>query len=197
MHELYGRLFWSHLVRGSKATGETTRLAILREGQPSTLEVTLERRSAEDQLVPSYTFGKAPNYLIKGGMLFQELSQPLLEAFGEEWQSRAPLDLLDAWQNPTEYEDRAERIVFLSGVIATPATVGYEPLRNLIVDEVNGTPIRDMRSLITAFDTPPTDGLHAISFRDEGILIYLDEVTSTAVDTQLMQRGISRLSRAE
>ena len=162
-----------------------------------TLEVELERLTIEDQLVPSYTFDSAPNYLIKGGMLFQELTQSLLEAFGEEWKSRAPLDLLNAWQNPSDYEEEADRVVFLSGVIATPATVGYEPLRNLIVSEVNGTPIRNMKNLITAFDNPPADGLHAIRFRDEGILIYLDEVTSTAVDSQFMQRGINRLSRAE
>lgn len=196
-HERYGRLFWSHLVRGSKATGETTSLEILRDGELQVLEVTLERRSVDEQLVPSYTFGKAPNYLIKGGMVFQELSQPLLESFGEEWQTRAPLDLLNAWQNPSDYEEDADRIVFLAGVIATPATVGYEPLRNLIVEEVNGVAIRDMKGLLEAFNNPPADGLHAIAFQGEGILVYLDEVTATAVDSQLMQRGINRLSRAE
>lgn len=196
-HERYGRLFWSHLVRGSKATGTELAIEILRNGEPQTLTVTLERQAVEDQLVPAYTFGTAPNFLIKGGMLFQELSESLLEAFGDEWETRAPLDLLDAWQNPSDYEDQAERVVFLSGVIATPATVGYEPLRNLIVEEVNGTPIRDMISLIEAFSNPPGDGLHAIKFRDEDILIYLDEVASTSVDTQLIQRGITRLSRAE
>ena len=196
-HDIYGRLFWSHLVRGSKAIGESANLEILREGEPLTVEVPLERLEVDDQLVPSYAFGIAPNYLIKGGLLFQELSQPLLEAFGEEWRSRAPLNLLDAWENPTAYEDDFDRIVFLSGVIATPATVGYEPLRNMIVSEVNGTPIRNMSSLVSAFDNPPADGLHSIRFKDEEILIYLDEVTSTAVDSELMQRGISRLHRAD
>lgn len=196
-HELYGRLFWSHLVRGAKAVGETITLGILREGQPQDIEVTLERLEVEDQLVPSYTFGRAPSYLVKGGMLFQELNQPLLEAFGEEWRSRAPLNLLDAWENPSSYEEDHDRIVFLSGVIATPATVGYEPLRNLIVSEVNGTPIRNMKGLIAALDNPPANGLHSIRFKDENMQIYLDEVTATAVDTQLMQRGITQLSRTD
>ena len=196
-HEIYGRLFWSHLVRGSKAIGESATLEVLREGEPLTVEVPLERLEISDQLVPSYAFGTPPNYLIKGGLLFQELSQPLLEAFGEEWRSRAPLNLLDAWENPTAYEEDYDRIVFLSGVIATPATVGYESLRNMIVSEVNGTPIRSMSSLVAAFDNPPADGLHSIRFKDEEILIYLDEVTSTAVDGELMQRGISRLHRAD
>jgi len=196
-HELYGRLFWSHMVRGSRAVGETVSLGILRDGKPLDIEVTLERLKAEEQLVPSYSFGVPPNYLIKGGMLFQELNQPLLEAFGDEWKSRAPLNLLHAWENPSDYEDDHDRIVFLSGVIATPATVGYEPLRNLIVSEVNGTSIRNMKDLTTAFDSPPADGLHSIRFRDEAFQIYLDEVTSTAVDSQLVERGITRLYRTE
>jgi len=196
-HELYGRIFWSHLVRGAKGAGEELQLEVLRDGEPLELTAKLERRDFREELVPAYTFGEAPNFLVKGGFVFQELTRPLLEAFGDEWEARAPLNLLDAIENPEKYEDKAERIVFLAGVIATPATVGYEPLRNLIVTEVNGKPVRDMKSLIAAFDEVPPDGLHAISFEDEDFDVYLDEVVSTAVDTQLLQRGLNRLSRAE
>src|SRR5690606_11732355 len=148
-----------------------------------------------DQLVPAYTFGEAPRFHVKGGLVFQELTRPLLEAFGKDWETRAPLNLLDVYQNPEKYESRGERIVFLAGVIATPATVGYEPLRNLIVTKVNGRPVRDMKSLVEAFDSPGEDGLHAIEFDEEKFTVHLDEVVSTAVDEQLLQRGLSRLSR--
>ena len=36
-----------------------------------------------------------------------------------------------------------DRVVFLSGSIPTPATVGYESLRNLIVRKVNGKEVRE------------------------------------------------------
>ena len=134
---------------------------------------------------------------MEGGLVFQELTRPLLEAFGEEWQSRAPLNLLDVYENPQKYEARAHRIVFLAGVIATPATVGYEPLRNLIVTKVNGQEIKDMKSLIEAFDKGGSDGMHAIEFADEKFTVHLDEAVSTAVDEQLIQRGLAPLSRAE
>ena len=55
------------------------------------------------------------------------------------------------------------RVVFLSGVIPTPATVGYERLRNLIVHKVNGKEIKDMKSLIDAFDGNMNE-LHSIEF---------------------------------
>ena len=157
----------------------------------------LDRRDEQDQLVPAYTFGKAPSYLVKGGLVFQELTRPLLEAFGDEWQSRAPLNLLDVYENPQKYESRGRRIVFLAGVIATPATVGYEPLRNLIVTKVNGKDIKDIKSLIEAFGQPGADGMDRIEFDEEEFSVYIDEAASDAVDAQLLQRGLSRLSKAE
>jgi S1-C subfamily serine protease len=192
----YGRLYWSHLVRGAKSSGDRLKLDLLRDGQALSVEAVLDRRDEKDQLVPAYTFGKAPSYLVKGGFIFQELTRPLLEAFGEEWQTRAPLNLLDVYENPQKYESRGRRIVFLAGVIATPATVGYEPLRNLIVTKVNGKEIKDMKSLVEAFDQAGEDGLHAIEFDEEKFTVHLDEVVSTAVDEQLLKRGLPRLSRA-
>jgi S1-C subfamily serine protease len=192
----YGRLYWSHLVRGAKSSGDRLKLDLLRDGQAIAVEAVLDRRDEKDQLVPAYTFGKAPSYLVKGGLIFQELTRPLLEAFGDEWQTRAPLNLLDVYENPQKYESRGRRIVFLAGVIATPATVGYEPLRNLIVTKVNGKAIKDMKSLIAAFDQPGPEGLHAIEFDEEKFTVHLDEVVSTAVDEQLLKRGLPRLSKA-
>jgi S1-C subfamily serine protease len=193
----YGRLYWSHLVRGAKASGDKVALVVQRDGQPLELEAVLDRRDESDQLVPAYAFGKAPSFLVKGGLIFQELTRPLLESFGNEWQSRAPLNLLDVLENPQKYESRGRRIVFLSNVIPTPATVGYEPLQSLIVTKVNGKEIKDMKSLIEAFDQVPEGGLHAIEFDEEKFHVYLDETVSTAVDEQLLERGLPRLSRAE
>lgn len=196
-HQLYGRLFWSHLVRGAKGAGESVTLGIIRNGKTQELTAQLERRKISNEIVPSYTFGQAPNFLVKGGLVFQELTIPLLQSYGEEWQARAPLNLLDVIENPEKYEDKIDHAVFLAGVIATPATVGYEPLRNLIVTEVNGKPIRNMKGLIAAFDAVPEDGLHSIEFDQEKFKVYLDEIVSTAVDTQLIERGLTRLSRTE
>jgi hypothetical protein len=120
----------------------------------------------------------------------------MLESFGKDWQSRAPLNLLDAYENPEKYSAAVDHIVFLSGVIPTPATVGYESLRNLIVHKVNGQLIKDMKSLIAAFKGHPGP-LHAIEFSEENLTVYLDEAVTSSVDAQLLQRGITRLSRTE
>ena len=194
-HPNYGSLFWGHLIRGEKFTGDSITLSLLRDGQPLELKAVLTREEESARLVPNYNFGNAPNYLIKGGLVFQELSRPLLESFGEDWASRAPLEFLDALENPDKYEGKVDRIIFLSGSIPSPATVGYESLRNLIVRKVNGRDIKDMKSLIAAFNANMTE-LHSIEFAEEDFKVYLDDAVSTTVDTQLLKRGITRLSRA-
>ena len=194
-HPNYGSLFWAHMVRGEKFTGDIVTLSLLREGQPLEVKATLTREDEKSQIVPIYQFDRAPNYLVKGGLLFQELSRPLLEAYGEEWTSRAPLNFLDALENPDQYAGKVERIVFLSGAIPTPATIGYEGLRNLTISEVNGKPIKNMKSLISAFDGNLGE-VHTIKFAEEDYAIYLDEALSSQVDAGLLKRGIPRLYRA-
>jgi S1-C subfamily serine protease len=192
----YGSLHWGHLVRGEKSTGDVVTLSLLRDGQPLEIKATLAREEESSKLIPAYSFGKAPNFLVKGGLVFQELSRPLLESFGENWQSRAPLDFLDALKNPEKYEGKVDRIIFLSGSIPTPATVGYESLRNLIVQKVNGKDVKNMKSLIDAFQGN-LEERHSIKFQQDDFTIYLDEAASSAVDSQLLKRGITRLSRSE
>jgi S1-C subfamily serine protease len=195
-HPGYGSIFWGHLVRGEKTIGDTVTLSVLRDGEPLEIPAGLTREEESSKLVPGYTFGTAPNFLVKGGLVFQELSVPLLEAYGKDWESRAPLDFLDALENPEKYEDDMDRIVFLSGSIPTPATVGYESLRNLIVRKVNGKQVRDMKSLKAAFDGN-TEELHSIEFDKEDFKVYLDDALATQVDSQLLERGINSLSRTE
>lgn len=191
-HDRYGRLFWSHLIRGSKKIGDTISLRILRDGEEMTIEARLSR--PVEQLIPTQMYDQAPSYLIKGGLVFQELSQTYLEAFGKEWQTRAPLDLLDALNNPEDYEEGRRRLVFLSRVVATPATIGYDRVANLIVEEVNGKKIEDMASLVAAFQEPQ-DGLHSIRVNDIPYVLYLDAKLSDFVDKRLIESGLPSLQR--
>lgn len=196
-HPVFGRLFWSHLVKGSKAPGSEIELKVLREGKEITIAATLEKPDPAEDLVPVHIHGRAPLYLVKGGFIFQELTRPLLSAFGENWREEAPLSLIDPLENPEAYADRMDRVVVVTGVIPTPATLGYEGLRNLIVTDVNGQAIRDMASLFKAFEKAPADGIHQIEFDGEEFPIHLDAAASDFVDGELLKRGLTRLHRVE
>ena len=195
-HPDYGSLAWGHLVRGSRSPGDVVTLSLLRAGKPLELKATLRREEDDSRLVPNHLFDKAPNYLVKGGLLFQELSRPMLEGFGQNWQSSAPLELLDAYEHPEKLEEEVRRVVILSGVIPTPATVGYERVRTVVVHRVNGRRIRDIKELIEAFQEPRKD-IHEIELPYLNLTIHLDEKTSSEVDAELLQRGITRLSRSD
>lgn len=195
-HPNYGPMPWGHLVRGEKSVGETISLGVRRDGQALELPAKLTREEDSSKLVPTHTYDQAPNFLIKGGMLFQELTLPYLMEFGENWRSQAPLNLMDAYENPENHEGRLRRVVFLAGVIPTPATVGYERLRHLIVTHVNGKEIVDLKSLQEAL-AGNLGGRHAVEFADENLTIHLDEQVCTAVDAELLKRGLSQLSRVK
>lgn len=190
----YGPLYWSHLIRGSKLVGDKVKLTVWRDSAKLELEATLNRRDPAKDLVPPYQFDIPPNYLVKGGLVFQELTRPLLEAFGKDWQSSAPLNLVDVLLNPEDHEAEHDRVVFLSAVIPTPATIGYEPLRNLIVKQVNGKPVRDMKGLTEALKAAQ-DGLHSIRFDQNDLTIQLDAKLSDEIDAELLQRGLPSLMR--
>lgn len=190
----YGRLFWSHLIRGNHKVGDSVKVTVLRKGEEKEFTAVLSRPGK--RLIPSHTLDQSPNYLVKGGFIFQELSGSYLRAFGKDWESTAPLNLLDALTTPEDYEQGRNKLVFLSATIPTPATTGYESLRNFIIAKVNGQEIADIPSLVKAFQTPGTDGLHTIEFADgQPKTIYLDGKISDAIDAELLKRGIPALSR--
>lgn len=195
--EKYGSLFWVQLVRSFNSSGDKIKLKILRDGKINEVEATLTRQEESTRLVPNYTFDKAPNFLLRGGLVFQELTRPLLEAYGDKWETQAPLTYLDALSNPEKYQDTRDRLVCLTAVIPTPATVGYEALRNLIVDKIDGKNIRNIKDAIAALGVATPNNIHSIEFVDENIKIYIDHSLSNKIDETLLQRGINRLSRTE
>ena len=182
------------MIRGSLKIGDEATLKILRGGKEVIKTAVLDRPG--ERLVAHYTYDQAPRYLVKGGLIFQELTATYLKAFGNDWESKAPLNLLDVLSSPEDYEEGRNHVVFLSATIPTPATTGYEQLRNFIVTKVNGKNIPDIDALIEAFGHPDADGLHTIEFADgPPKSIYLDATLSDRVDAELLKRGIPSLSK--
>ncbi|MEZ7957718.1 MAG: PDZ domain-containing protein [Rubritalea sp.] len=193
--ENYGPLHWAHLIGGSKKSGEKVTLSLLRNGAPMTKVVTLSRQP--EGIIPSHMYGKAPRYLVKGGFVFQELTNSYLKVFGDEWKTRAPLGLLDAFNHPEDYEMGRNRLVILSRTIPTEATLGYERISSVIVTKVNGKEIADIPSLVNAFKTPEKNGIHTIEVDNVLKKLYLDAETAAKVEANFLKQGLPSLSRVE
>lgn len=193
--ENYGPLHWAHLIGGSKKSGEKVTLSLLRNGATMTKVVTLSRQP--EGIIPSHMYGKAPRYLVKGGFVFQELTNSYLKVFGDEWKTRAPLGLLDAFNHPEDYEMGRNRLVILSRTIPTEATLGYERISSVIVTKVNGNEIADIPSLVNAFKTPEKNGIHTIEVDNVLKKLYLDAETAAKVEANFLKQGLPSLSRVE
>ena len=192
-HQDYGKLFWPHLVRGGPVMGSKAPIQVLRKGKVQTIEATLQK--SPSRLVPGYLYDEAPPFLIKGGLVFQELSRPYLEAFGKDWATRAPLNLLDVLSSPEDYEKGRRRVVVLTRVVATEATIGYDRIAGQIIKSVNGDPVGGLPELAQALEAVPKNGIHTIETDKEPYQIFLDESLSDQVDKDFVTRGLPTLKR--
>ena len=185
-------------MRGGAKAGDTVSVDLIRDGKPMTVEVKLSRKPPEDYLIDPYMFDRGPRYVIFGGLIFQELTLPYLESWGEDWPNRAPFKLVYANANPESYEEEGrKKLVFLSNVLKTPSTLGYESLTSAILTEVNGKTITDIKDLADALSETPEGGIHTIEFNDFPKIIYVDDSSSRFVNEQLIQYGINKLERLE
>ena len=196
---LYGTLSCSHLVRDEDFVNQELKVKVQRDGKPLDLSGKLIRKDVKDNIVWPYLFDRGSNYLIEGGLIFQELSVPYLQSFGEDWENSAPLRLVFAAKHTEDFEKQGRRkIIILGGVLPTRSTQGYQQLGGLIVDKVNDKTIKDLNDLNTAFKEAK-DGTHKIEFEEFPKIIYLDEATTEVNNTELLNGPyrIARLKRIE
>ncbi len=185
---LYGRSSLVHLIRTLYHVGDTLNVQVYRQGRMLPIEVVLDHRSPDQYLVPPYQYDQPPAYLIVGGLILQELSMPYLREYGNDWASTAPIDLLYYQQNQDYLNgDQREKIVIISDTIATPYSIGYENLSNLVVTRVNGKSIGKLADVRRALATP-LNGFHAIELQQHPKVIYLDPKELPLIHQLISQR---------
>jgi hypothetical protein len=196
-HPLYGRMLFALLFSDGRRPGDTIPVKVLRDGRRLDLQLTLRAMRPEEDRVPAYVFGHGPDYVVVGGLVFEELTRPYLGAWGD-WARRAPPRLLVALdREPLEEEAGAEpkRIVLLSSVLPDAANLGYQDLHDLIVARVNGRPIRRLADLRQAFASP-RGGFHVVEFLpgEPTERLVLDATEAAAAATRLREAyGVEKL----
>lgn len=182
----YGALNAGHLVRGRAYVGEKVEIKVLRDGKETTLTGELTRKQPEDHLVLPYLFDKGPRYVLMGGLLFQELSRPYLDAFGEDQRSGAILRLAHIAAHPDDHDKGGrKKIVFLSLVLPTPSAQGYDKLGGQVVTKVNGKTINDLNDLSEAFKDHK-DPWHVVELGDFPHILYLDAFNAERDNMRLL-----------
>jgi S1-C subfamily serine protease len=193
---VYGRISLGHLVCTKHFEGDMVPVSISRDGARVEARVPVARRSPEEYLSEPYVIDKAPDFFVLGGLIFQELSRQYLKEFGSDWQRKAPLELLniDRTQSESDIETR-KRVVVLTRVLPSDVTVGYEELRNLVLQRINGEAINRLSDVPTAL-RKMKDGVHRLEFSGDPSLIFIDASAAEAVGPALQKSyGLPSLSR--
>jgi hypothetical protein len=186
----YGKIPLSHLFSTHHFAGDKVNLQILRSGERKTLDATLSRRNPNDYVSDPYIIDARPRYIVVGGLILQELSRQYLKDFGADWVRRAPSRLVYSDRFQTElYKDGPRKLVFLSRVLPTSATVGYEELNHLLIKRINGIELQSLDDVPGALDKP-LNGFHRIDFEEDPKTIYLDaaEIEKTEQTVQKQYR---------
>jgi S1-C subfamily serine protease len=186
----YGKIPVSHLFNAHHFVGDKVTLTILRAGERKTLDVALTRRPPSSYVSDPYIIDHRPRFVIVGGLILQELSRQYLKDFGADWLRRAPERLIYCDRFQTElFKDGPRKLVFLSRVMPTSATVGYEDLNNLLVKKINGIALQTLDDVPRALEKP-VNGFHKIEFEEDPKTIYLDaaEIQKTERTVQMQYR---------
>ena len=183
----YGKLAVSHLLSTKHFTGETVKLSIVRKGEKQDLDIVLDHRGPEDYVSDPYVIDRAPRFYILGGLVLQELSRQYLKEFGNDWAKRAPDDLvyIDRYQSDL-YPDGGRKVVVLSRVLPSDATIGYEQLRGLVVTNINGVPLKGLADVPGAL-AKAENGLHKVEFGSDPGRIWIDAAAAEALGPVLKQ----------
>jgi hypothetical protein len=80
------------------------------------------------------------------------LSEPYLRSWGTDWRQRCPFRL-SYYDMDKVTPERPQRVV-LSQVLPYTANIGYESMRNTVIDEINGMKIRRISDIVTALKMP-------------------------------------------
>jgi S1-C subfamily serine protease len=126
--------------------GERTALEILREGRTRHVDLVLDRRLGEGKLVPGPLHDRQPPYYIFGGLAFCPVSVNYVQAWGDEWWTRAPRHLLALLDRRVRFD--GEQAVVLCSVMSAELNSGYEENAESLIVEADDQPVRNLRQLV-------------------------------------------------
>ena len=183
----YGKLAISHHISTKHFVGETIGLTVVRKGEKREINIVLDHRAPEDYVSDPFIIDRAPKFYILGGFVMQELSRQYLKEFGTDWQKRAPDDLIyiDRYQSDI-FPDGGRKVVVLSRVLPSDATIGYEQLRGLVVTKLNGVELKGLGDLPGAI-AKAEKGLHKFEFDGDPNAVWLDAAAAEALGPLLQQ----------
>ncbi len=196
---MYGKIGLSNLLTARTFAGDTVAFKVQRAGKPMSLNVTLQHHAPNDYVIPPYSLTSPPSYYVMGGLIFQELTRQYLKEWGANWQKEAPprFVYMDRFQSEI-FPDSKRRVVILSQVLPSAATIGYDDFSYLTVKKVNGREVKSLADVVAAAQQPIEGGFVKVETEEDPKQLELDVKQIEQEAPELQQAyGITSLQRLE
>ncbi len=164
--------------------GDGISIEYSRKGQVFSDQLVAKRRQENYSLVREEEFDQIPEYYIYGGVLFVPLNMNLIKRWGSDWSRTAPVGLLQArseWASP----EKRELVVALQ-VLAADVNLGYHDMRNWVVEQVNGVPIRDFHQFIRMLRD--NEDSHVVFKNANGYQVVIDHNEAKQTEQDILQQ---------
>ncbi len=169
---------------------------ILREKAEVNVKLSLKPFPFRSIKIPyMHNFNKLPNYILRGGFLFTELSEFLLREWGQNWRARVDKKLiyLADYQKYHEKGGRG-RILILLQVLPDEINNGYHNLGLEIVKSIDNKEVNSIKELDKAI---LDSGEEIVQIElENGVTIALGKTNLKKADERISKKfNISRLGR--
>lgn len=194
LHPEYDRLAYTHLI-GKHRTGDKIPFEIFRDGTQITVDIEVKKIPADSMLVPFYTHGRQPEYLVVGGYVFQKLTRDYFQLWGENWSGKVPPHIFNYYLNQAfQPTDQRKEIILLSYVLPAPINLGYQELGRLVVSKWNGVEINSFADIEAARMANPNDPFDVVEFELDSPKVIIPRQYLQQMDPQIAQvYGIPKL----
>jgi hypothetical protein len=189
----YGRqhalLLGNRGPQGLRRPGETVLLRVFRDGREITVRMPLRAYSGRGERIPWLVEGE-PHYLVENGLLFLEMSVPLVrQLYGKSWERNA-VELAHIYQERRFYEQPGEdRVILLAGALPDPVTRGYEDLRGVPVVALDGQPVINLKTMRATLLKLQEAGRNIVQMElSGGQFIYLDIKDRDRINRRVRER---------
>ncbi len=128
-----------------KQIGEKMNLTLLRDGK--IISKLLPIRKSHNK-IQDHLWDRGPEYYIVGGLVFTTLSHSFLEEWGKD---NPPGEFTRLFGE--EHSSLTDETIVLTMVLGDEVNMGYQDSALVIVHNVNGKPVKNLRELIRMVET--------------------------------------------
>lgn len=191
-----GPVLWNYRLRNVMALGDSSTMEFYRDGKLQNATLTLSRSGHDDNIIPPSSSDSPPLYIVHGGYTFQELTEDYMNEVNSRNDNRTPYEFLNAMDRKDELAKKGyRRLIAISQIIPTPASLGYERSGFCLIETANGKPVTDLETLASIIDAPSPNGILTLTTNKPPYSIYIDQEQAKQINAYIQQRAIPVLRK--